>query len=405
MKILRNSLIALFGLLVASALAAPGFIGPKVEEVWKQQLGRMQGGSIVQYRRGWFGAEAGTEVESPEGRTQLHSTIQHGPLLFTARGLRFGAVYSETRLSPQQLAPPLRAQLEQFYGRLDHSPLVLESLVGADNRVTNRLRLEPFTRSDSNGELVFDGGEVLVNSDYSGSLVTGTLALGSVRHTLGGQEKLHIEPASGEFEFVPGEGGGATIALPLLRAESDSGPLELRDVSLRLSLQQLAGGALKLVSDLRLPEVQSATPVTSVQQQMTLPEIPMGDLAHYIYTIPNWNISLRRPLKMQQQWSVQSRNGPILVDADIDWRGGRPQRGNLDTWLQPLSGSLTFSAAEQAALQSPLVGQAMMLREYGFLLERDGELQMHLQMDRGQLQVNGEALPADLFLLALTGNF
>jgi len=410
MKLLRLSLISLSGLVVATALAAPGFIGPKVEEIWKQQLGSLQGGSTAEYRRGWFGAETDTELAGPDGRTQLHSDIQHGPLLFTAGGPRVGLVYSETRLSPGQLAPQLRAQLEQIYGRLEQIPLVLESLVGADNRVLNTLRLEPFSRSDANGELEFEGGAVLVETDYTGSLLSGTLQLGTIHQARGGQETLYTEPATGEFQFVPGKGGEATLRLPLLRAESESGPLELRDISLQLSLEQLAAGALKLITDLQLPQVQSATPVTSLQQQMTVPKIAAADLLYYLRALApakerNWAQTMGRPLQLQQQLAVQSHNGPVLVDADIDWRGGQPVQGDVNSWLRPLTGTMTFSAAEQAVLQSPMVGQATMLRQYGLLLEKGGELQMHLQVDRGQLQVNGQELPADLFLLALTGKF
>ncbi|WP_323845779.1 DUF945 family protein [Microbulbifer magnicolonia] len=415
MKFLRISLFCLLGLAVAAALAAPGFIGPKVEEIWKQQLGRLQGGDTAAYRRGWFGAETDTELTGADGKTGLHTEIKHGPLLFTARGPRLGLVYSETRLSPEQLAPQLRAQLENIYGRLERSPLVLESLVQADNRVINTLRLDPFTHSDGSGELVFDGGEVLLETDYSGALLTGTLALGSLRQTRAGMEKLYTEALSGEFQFVPGEGGEATLRLPLLRAESESGPLELRDISLQLTLEQLAAGTLKMVSNLQLPQVQSATPVTSLQQQMTLPEIGTADLVHYLRALlpaaaRNWPQQLQRPLQLQQQLAVQSRNGPVLVDAELDWSGmpaasARRARIGAEQWLAPLTGSMTFSAAEQALLQSPLVGQAMMLRQYGLLMEKNGELQMHLQVDRGQLQVNGQLLPPDLFMLALTGDF
>lgn len=405
MKILRNSLIVLSCLLVATALAAPGFVGPKVEETWKQQLGRLQGGSMGEYRRGWFGAETSTEVQGPEGSTRLHSDIQHGPLLFTAGGPRIGAVYSETRLSPEHLGPNLRKQLEQYYGRLDHSPLVLETLVGADNRVINTLRLEAFTRSDSKGELIFDGGEIRVETDYSGRQLRGSLKLGRIQQTRNGLEVLFTEPASGDFHYTPGEGGEASIQLSLLRAEADSGPMELFDSNLKLKLRQLPGGLLELVGDLDLPKVQSATPITSIQQRTTLPQISLADLSHYIYTIPNWDIALQRPLQMQQQWSVQSHNGPVLVDADIDWRGGKPVSGDLNSWLRPLHGNATLNAAEQALLQSPLVGQAIVLRDYGLLLEKDGELQMNLRVTGGDLQVNGEELPADLLLLALTGNF
>lgn len=415
MKLLRTVLISLSVLLVATALAAPGVIGPKVEEVWKQQLGRLRGGETGSYQRGWFGAETQTELAAEEGNTRLHSEIQHGPLLFTARGPRIGLVYSETSLSVEQLAPALRKQLEQFYGRLDHSPVLLESLVGTDNRVINTLRLEPFTRSDSGGELVFEGAELVVESDYNGSLLTGVLELGAVRHSIGGRENFHLEPARADLSYIPGGNGEATLALPILRAESDSGPLELRDISLQLEMQPLAAGAIKLTSALQVPQIQSATPVTSLQQQLTLPHIPPADLGHYLKALVtpaterNWQQVLRRPLKLQQQLSVESANGPALLDTNIDWRGRRsgtrPVDSGADQWLRPLTGNLTFSAAERALMQSPLIGQATVLRQYGLLLENNGELQMHLQVERGRLQVNGQELPPDLFLLALTGQF
>ncbi|SEA42342.1 DUF945 family protein [Microbulbifer marinus] len=413
MKLLRISFFTLLGLAVAAALAAPGFIGPKVEEIWKQQFGRLQGGSIEQYQRGWFGARASTEFTSEDGETELHTAIQHGPLLFTARGPRLGVVYSETRLSLEQLAPQLRAQLENIYGRLEQSPLVLESLVKADNRVINYLRLEPFTHSNQYGKTTFDGGEILIETDYSGALLTGSVELGTLRQTRGGLETLFTKSVSGEFQYIPGQGGEAKLRLPLLRAESDSGPLELHDISLQLTIQQLAGGAVKLVSDLQLPEVQSATPITSLQQQMTLPQIHAADLVHYLRALlpaatRDWPRDMQRPLQLQQQLAVQSRNGPVLVDANIDWRGlpANAQRDKaVAQWLAPLTGTMTFSAAEQALLQSPLVGQAMMLRQYGLLLESNGELQMHLEVDNGQLQVNGQLLPPDLFMMALMGDF
>ncbi|MBB3062637.1 DUF945 family protein [Microbulbifer rhizosphaerae] len=416
MKLLRTVLISLSVLLVATALAAPGVVGPKVEEVWKQQLGRLRGGEAGAYQRGWFGAETSIDLATEEGHTRLHSEIQHGPLLFTARGPRIGLVYSETRLSVEQLAPALRGQLERFYGRLDHSPLVLESLVGTDNRVVNYLRLEPFTRGDSGGELVFEGAELLVKTDYSGSLLTGVLELGEVRHSIGGRENFHLEQARADILYTPGGDGEATVALPLLRTESDSGPLELRDISLQLDIQPVSAGAIKLASTLQVPQVQSATPVTSLQQQLTLPHISWADLGHYLKALAtpaakrDWQQVLDRPLKLQQQLSVESANGPTLLDADIDWRGQRSGARVVDSggdpwWLSPLTCDLTFSAAEQALMQSPLIGQATALRQYGLLLENNGELQMHLQVERGRLQVNGQELPADLFLLALTGKF
>ncbi|WP_346838635.1 DUF945 family protein [Microbulbifer sp. SAOS-129_SWC] len=416
MKLLRLSLLCLFVLLLSTALAMPGIVGPKVEEVWKQQLGQNRGVSVAEYRRGWFGARATTALQARDGATELRSKIQHGPLLFTAEGPRLGAVYSETRLSTERLQPQLRAQLEQFYGRLEHSPLVLESLVGFDNRVHNTLHLEPFTRSDAGGKLKFDGGTLQFETDYRGAALDGTLQLGASRLLQGGIEKFRSAQASGKFHYVvAARRGEASIQLPQLHSDSDSGPLELHNADLQLNIQLLNSGLLKLVGDLNLPQVQSATPVTSLKQHLTLPQISVADLGHYLGALlappadGNWQRVMRRPLQLQQQLAIQSANGPMLVDADLDWRGlstaARPVNMAPDQWLVPLTGDVTFAAAEQALMQSPLVGQAMTLRKYGLLLEDGDELQMHLQVKRGQLQVNGQPLPADLFMMALMGQF
>ena len=416
MKKLSLFLLSVSALALVAALIAPGFVGPRVEETWKQQLGQIQGSRILDYQRGWFGSEAATELQSSEGNTELRSDIQHGPLLFTASGPRLGAIYSETRLTVGQLAPSLRAQLEKFYGRLDHSPLVLETLVGADNRVLNTLRLEPFTRSDIGGELKFDGAELLFETDYRGTAVDGTVEVGTARLSKGGVEKFHSEPVQGRFHYAVAERRGeANLTLPMLRGESESGPLELHDASLQLDLEQLASGQLKLVSDLILPQIQSATPISSVKQHLTLPQISAADLAHYLGALMlpaagrDWQQVMQRPLQLQQQLAIESANGPVMMDADVDWRGlpvsARPVKLAPGQWLEPMVGTATFSAAEQALMQSPLVGQAMMLRQYGLLLENDGELQMHLEVNRGDLQVNGQQLPPDLFMLALTGQF
>lgn len=415
MKLLRWFLCIVLALLVISALAAPGIIGPKVEEIWKQQLGRLQGGSSTSYQRSWFGAETNTEVALQNGTTQLHTEIHHGPVLFTSQGPRLGVIYSETRLELEQLNPELRRQLESIYGRLQSSPLVLDTLVTADNRVLNTLRLEPFKNTGAFGELDFEGGEVTVKTDYSGAMLNGIVDLGSLRQIRDGVEVLFTEPLKGDFQVEPGRGGKAQLQLSLLRAESDSGPVQLRDITLKLDLEMLAAQTLKIVSDLQLPSVESATPITSARQQMTLPKISAADLGHYLGVLlpnaeRNWAREMRPPLRLQQQLVVQSHNGPVLVDADIDWRGmKRPPRHRggsaLNQWLKPLVGTMTLSAAESALLQSPLVAQAMMLREYGLLLEQDGELQMHLEVKRGRLEVNGQDLPPELFIMALTGQF
>ena len=416
MKLLRLSVLILFVLVLAAVLAAPGFIGPRVEETWQQQFGRLRGAETVAFERSWFGAEAQSRLTTQGGVTELSSDIQHGPLLFTSRGPRLGLVYSETRLSIEQLARPLRAQLERLYGRLQHSPVVLESLVGADNRVRNTLRLEPFTRSDSSGELAFTGAEIVVDTDYSGAELRGALEVGSLQRVQGGRALLHTEATSGEFHLVPGTSAELTLLLPRLEADTESGPLQLHDIALQVDTEFLRDGKLRLASELNLPRVESATPVTSVLHRLKLPEVTPEVLGHYFghllsaLALPpasarNWPQIMVRPLKVEQQLLVESANGPMLMDMDADWRGMRASRRPVKEapgqWLEPLVGSVTISAAEQALVQSPLIGQVATLRRYGLLLESGDELQMLVEVDRGKLRINGQQLPPDMLIMAL----
>ncbi|MEW5249129.1 DUF945 family protein [Microbulbifer sp. 2201CG32-9] len=416
MKLLRLTAIIVVALAVAITLTAPGFVGAKVAEVWQQQLARLRGGEMAGYERGWFGASARTRVASGDGTTELLSQIQHGPLLFTAGGPRIGVAYSRTRLSTEHLAKPLRTQLEQFYGRLEHSPVVLESLVGVDNRVRNTVRLEPFTRSDRGGELTFGGAELVLDTDYSGAVIQGFLKVGQLRRERGGREELVTDTVTGDIRLVPRQGDTElSLYLPRLRAETESGPLELRDLVLQVDGQLSPGGNLQLSSELSLPQVQSATPVTSVLHRLKLADVSMADLGHYISALAltpagrrDWQQILVRPLKLQQQLVVESVNGPILMDLDADWAGfaagnRRSAASAADQWLAPLVGSVTFSASEKALLQSPLVAQAMLLRRYGLLLTSGDELQMLVQVNRGKLMVNGQQLPPEALLAALLG--
>lgn len=415
MKLLRNLLLLLIGLLLVAALVAPGIIGPRVEDVWKQQLTNLQGAEATDYQRGWFGAETYTRITGSDGATELRSEIQHGPLLFTGSGLRLGAVYSVTTVVPEQLPVAIRTQLEALYGRLAHSPLRLETVVGVDNTIENILRLESFVRSDAGGEVQFEGAELHFRSDYSGALLNGTIELGGIRHSAGGQEKFYSAPASGEMSIVPGRSLESSLQWPLVKAETESGPLELRQVQLDLALTMIERGRLKLESQFEAPQVQSATPVSAVSQRISIPEVAPAELAHYLSQLlpasgeRDWPVVFGPPLVLQQQLLVQSANGPIMMDADINWRGlrtgARPVSQAPSQWLAPMTGTMTFSAAEQALLQSPLIGQALLLRKYGLLEEKDGELQMLMEVDRGELKVNGQPLPPDLFLMAITGQF
>ncbi|MFV8783399.1 DUF945 family protein [Microbulbifer sp. SA54] len=418
MKALRFLLISLTALLLLAALVAPGLIGPRVEETLQQELANQPNVEVTGYQRSWFGAEVVTQLKGKDGATEVLSEIQHGPVLFTESGPRIGVIYSKTRLSGQQLEPALRHQLEAYYGPIgtgvEHSPLLLETLVATDNRVINTLHLLPIDRNEGDQGLRFKGAEIQLVTDYQGQQQDSRFELGEFVRMDGHREALYLQSATGDFK-LDGDGAGTLqVSLPLVRANNDSGPLELRDVTADYTGELVAARTLKVQTNITLPEIQSATPASSLTQQLNLPAIGYDDLHHYLYTLlltpsaeRSWPQVFDRPLKMQQQLDIETANGPVQLQMDVDWQGMPRKRQANDKlfWMDALNGEANINAAEQALMQSPAIMQAHTLKQYGLLIENNGELTMHVQLDRGNLVVNGQPLPADLFMLAMLGSF
>ncbi|MCK7596599.1 YdgA family protein [Microbulbifer sp. CAU 1566] len=419
MKALRFILIAFSSLLLLAAVIAPRLIGPKVEETLQQQLGNQPNIELTGYQRGWFGAEALTLLKGKDGATEAYTAIQHGPVLFTHSGPRIGVIYGETRFTGKQLEPALRRQLEAYYGplgtELEDSPLLVETLVGTNNRVTNTLHLLPIERNEGDQQIQFKGAQIQIVTDYQGKQQDSYLALGEFVRMDGHREALYLESATGSFELDPNGAGKLHLTLPLVRANNDSGPLELRNAELDYSGELVAARTLKVQTRVELPEIQSATPASALTQQINLPAIGYDDLHHYLYSLlltpsaqRSWPQVFDRPLQMQQQLDIETANGPMQLQLDVDWKGmprSRQVQNDKLFWLDALTGSANINAAEQALMQSPLVLQASTLKQYGLLKSNNGELSMHLQLDRGNLVVNGQPLPADLFILAMTSKF
>ncbi|WP_428819936.1 DUF945 family protein [Microbulbifer sp. MCCC 1A16149] len=417
MKALRFILITLSALLLLVALAAPGLIGPKVEEVLQQQLANQPNIELTGYQRGWFGAEAIARLKGKDGASETRTDIQHGPVLFTRSGPRIGVIYGETRLTGEELEPALRRQLEAYYGPIptsgEDTPVVLETVVGTNNRVTNTLHLLPIDRNEADQQIQFAGARIQWVTDYQGKQQNSHFELGEFVRMDGHRESLYLESAKGNFELAPSGAGTLHAKLPLVRTNNDSGPLELRDVEFDYTGKLVAARTLNVQTEIQLPEIQSSTPASALTQQINLPAISYDDLHHYLYTAVltpaaqrSWPQVFDRPLKMQQQLDIESANGPMQLQLDVDWKG-MPRNRQVENdrlfWLDHLNGSANITAAEQALMQSPLIMQASALKQYGFLKENNGELSMHLQLEQGNLEVNGQMLPADLFVLAILG--
>ncbi|MCW8906757.1 MAG: YdgA family protein [Sedimenticola sp.] len=203
--------VALFVLLGAILLAAPGVIGFQVQDYYQQLMQELgKGGAKVvagDYRREWFGARDETRFrvqvpKQPGGKeTQtlefsLVSEIVHGPL--TSSGIALAEVRSEIRIEGEALLPA------DYQASID-------TLITITGQGTTRINL-PATRIPAKGK----------------------------------QPAMQFDGMQGEMRFDPGfEQVAAELTMPVLTFEQSNGSLlKLQGMRLDSRSQKDASGLM-----------------------------------------------------------------------------------------------------------------------------------------------------------------
>lgn len=118
---MKKLLVVVLVVLAAVFLLAPRLVGGKAQERYEQMVEQLRAGGAqvtgVSYDRGWFGAQANTELviplppaarEIPQLPEELHfslaSTLQHGPLTAMG-GLGLAEIKTQILLDGKQLFP------------------------------------------------------------------------------------------------------------------------------------------------------------------------------------------------------------------------------------------------------------------------------------------------------------
>jgi uncharacterized protein YdgA (DUF945 family) len=187
--------IALFVVLGAALLAAPGIVGFQVEAYYQglmQQFAKGGAELVSQdYQRAWFGAESRSDflVRIPSGpdrsktetlQFSLVSHIVHGPL--TAEGLRLADIRSDIRVDGESLLPA------------DYQA-VIRTLIGIDGQGSTRIDL-PAGVIPASGErpaIRFDGMDGDIRFDAAFEQVDARFALPALRLSQGDAQLLEIE--------------------------------------------------------------------------------------------------------------------------------------------------------------------------------------------------------------------
>lgn len=224
--ILAIVLVVVFGL-------APRLVGGRAQEHYEQMVDQWRSGGVqvvsTKYNRGWFGADAVTELVVPlpsaeelpqlpdELRFSLNSTLKHGPLT-SLGGFGLAEVDTRIRLNGKQLFP-------------EDYPARLRTVVALNGNTRTFLDLPPTTlpETDQRPRIDFQGLSGFVNVSAQFDRIDSRfespgvyIAGGGIKQLTVGSFTLDSKAARGIAGLMLGEARIALSELRLDTVEQDS---------------------------------------------------------------------------------------------------------------------------------------------------------------------------------------
>lgn len=426
---------ALATLIVAVLLIAPWLVGQRIEAPLTRHLEAPLGPfeqRLVSYDRGWFSAEASSELllETDDGPLSipLDHRVRHGPW-------RFGWAQVESRVNPPEQA---RALLEHYFG--ERSPFEATTEVAFNGDIESRFNAPAFDETPlygaGEGRIAWGG----MTGHYRHSEARSALSLELPSLSLqGGGDRLLIDQARleasgpagaafseaqshvslGRLEMVEAARGSRLVA----SFESQSRLFEQRDGALALSVSMSADDVL-----FKEPAAQRPLEITGTHQTLALRDLPREPTLHLLSALADVDPSLDEAQTAARTRALLTRYLTHLAEGSpsLEYRiddfttpqgsmNGRLEarleaaaqpadalesllsRAGLALELDADRALLTRLSASETAERAGLIEELMQEN----ILVADGDrLQTSIEARNRQLLVNGEPRP-ELFMLLL----
>jgi hypothetical protein len=365
------------------------------------------------------------ELSNQPALLELNLAIDHGPLLFTSQGLRWGIAWAD--IDPA-LATDGMGEFE-FSGTVVSTDPLFYLLARFDNSMELGVDLERLTVSSTEGSLRVAGlqGQANVEADRSVISTIGMEEFSLVATNIF-DLSIHNMKGNGFESDVTRFASPVQSSMTIERIASTAPlPAVASAISAEYNVADNAGeaGYLDLAQLLRIGGIEWDLPLQNFDWRFELNHLSEALLENYAELIrqsqltgaPNQAQNSANLAALGQDFVLQlareefqlgfalnanAFDGDHSVALGIDWAGlpalGRLEELAPDTALAAVRGTLAVTTDQAAIMNSPFAQAVLEYQQQGLLTIENGRVQLEATLADGELTVNGESIPLDQFL-------
>ncbi len=439
---MKKRLTAIIALILAALLAAPVFIGGRIESTTLQTLRAMVPGDAKRiltirqtgFQRGWFSSRGKVEI-AIAGLAELADIpatlvldldISHGPLLPAPDGLKLGLAYAviEPELGGTQTAGPASGE------NIDPNALPITLFAAFDGAVELSVEVDNFQAGNEQLQLIVRDlrgtSRIGANQSADAALELDSLALsatdGSVDVTI-----QNMRFSGSEFDTAQAIATGqSSISIDRIISAAPL-PVTMHSLVADYSLAHDpdASGYLKLSQQFGIEGMDWDLPVSALQWQFQLSNLNPELLANYLLllqqsqqragTAPEQAAEqvtaigqdlllglIGESLSFDNAFDIDALAGNHSMQINIAWPGlpGVTDLQSLDLQeaLQTVQIRLTLDADHAALMNSPFAQTVIDYERPGFLFIDNGRVRSTIQLANGVLNINGQLTPLEQFI-------
>jgi uncharacterized protein YdgA (DUF945 family) len=392
--------------------------GPDLRlEVNKQEL-----------NRGWFTSTGKLNLNYTIAALEpisidLDFGIDHGPLLFTDQGLKFGFAYAQ--INPKISFSDLTVDLNESPGQLDIDMSVIADFSRALNL---QFVVSPLSASNQDSAVAFAGlrGSVILRGDQSAQAEL-TLASFEIGDTPSNQ-RIEILNASvlAKTAAISSALAPASIEFTIPSINSSlPNPLSIDDLSFTSSVaKQLPSNLITLRQEAKLGAMTGEVPLSAGQWHIELSEINEESLTQFYAMLNRLQLLrnnstpsairetndltqrlgllvLNNPLTLSSAFNVTAYDGSHSGELRFGYNGLPLLRNLMGLNIREAVAASTFSVDLdldlEAISQSPANEMIDPFVQEGYIVISNGRVKMNANLQNSIVELNGEATPVEQF--------
>ncbi len=434
MKKVVLGFIVLFGVAV---VVAPKLVGDVAQDIYRQSIDNYPWDKTQitvehrAYEKSWFSSTAVTAFEIDLGLANMKtvtwvvtSHIQHGPVLFTDDGMKFGYAYMDTKNTFEGLPQEAQDFLDTHLGS---DGIQMTSLIDFKQLSHDTFNIKNFTVIKDKVKATFGGLILRGTTPLDYSAMKGEIKF-PASEVIGEKGRVYIADAAGSYHQHIYKKmmmlGDVSVSFPLVEATSTQGNVKLEGLSLDIHSGE-KGGKLNLFESFKAKSIQAPVPLTAFQYDMEIKQVNMEAIEVWTDLFAQRqgqntealseeqtrllvDALLQEGLAFNQLLKVDGMGGSAMVDWDAKFIGFPNGKSIFDfqdkePLLEALDMHLLVEVDEKVVNATPFSNMIAPYIKQGFVSKQGDKLVVDITLRQGVMMVNGKEIPRETVLQLLGG--